>query len=586
MVLGVPCGGPAEPDPGPEGRRSPRFRVSRYRGCMQLAASHPLLVLPALLAASTTLESQTIVPLIEEGDPVPGIGPVTRVDGLEVNDAGTALLRVDTGKADQDQDEVLMLDLFPLLQEGGPLSAPPGATVDAFDSLCLNDNLQHAFNLFLSGTPDSAVYFGLTQLVIAEGGAPPVAGLTPGTPFRGFFDVKLNDAGALLVLATVDDPAIPTSVDQVLLAAAGGAGPLAVIAKEGDVLPGETEALETFSTGPHEVAWREDGTALFFADLTGPTATDGALFTRNAPGATALLAKEGAPSPVSGRNWLSLAASKLDLNASGGYVHTGQLDGDATTNFVIVRSGALFRQEGESLPAIAPFQLTSFGLGPVCIDDQGDVVWFGDWNDPDTSRDTGLFHNDVLLVQEGVTQVGGVAIEALHGSQDGYTLSDNGRYLAFEADLADGTNGAYRIDLGSGVVTPMQSCTLPPALLAWTGGAPKIGGALTLSLDGPQAAGVLPFLGVSTLPVPGYPPCGLSLPPFGEILIGFSVPNPVLVLAGPPSTGAATVFLLPVPAQPSLLGASFYAQGLYADVLGLTAEPFRLSNGMEIGVGL
>ena len=135
-------------------------------------------------------------------------------------------------------------------------------------------------------------------------------------------------------------------------------------------------------------------------------------------------------------------------------------------------------------------------------------------------------------------------------------------------------------------MTPLAGCSIPPSLLAWTGGAPKIGGSLALTLGGPQAAGVFPFLGIATQPIAGVPPCGLVLPPFGEILIDVFPPNPVLVLPGPPSTGAATAFALPVPAQPALLGAFFYGQGLYADALGLSAEPFRLSNGVEIGVGL
>src|SRR5690606_39176795 len=96
-------------------------------------------------------------------------------------------------------------------------------------------------------------------------------------------------------------------------------------------------------------------------------------------------------SPVAGRNWLSLSTLGVDLNDSGDYVYTGDLDGDSATNRVIIRNGALFAQEGDEPPGITGFAITSFGVAPIVqISNAGSVLWYADWDD-DTSRDTGLF---------------------------------------------------------------------------------------------------------------------------------------------------------------------------------------------------
>jgi hypothetical protein len=129
------------------------------------------------------------------------------------------------------------------------------------------------------------------------------------------------------------------------------------------------------------------------------TATDHAIYRDGL-----LLAQEGSASPVVGRNWSSLSLSKVALNNCGETVFSGSLDGDSASNSLVVKNGTKFVQEGDSMADIAPFTLTSFGSGPVHLGENGNVLWYGDWNDPDTSRDTGLFLNDQLVVQEGVTQ--------------------------------------------------------------------------------------------------------------------------------------------------------------------------------------
>jgi hypothetical protein len=75
------------------------------------------------------------------------------------------------------------------------------------------------------------------------------------------------------------------------------------------------------------------------------------------------------------------------------------------------------------------------------------VLWYGAWSDPDTTRNEGLFLDDELLVQEGVTTIDGIVVQTLRSVQDAFAMSDSGRYIIFEAVLADGREGAFQITL-------------------------------------------------------------------------------------------------------------------------------------------
>lgn len=403
----------------------------------------------AALCLAPLASAQSITPLVLEGDAVPGVGNLTSISNLAVNSAGTWMVEADTDQADTNADLVLLKDGALYLREGQMLSAPPGATLDSLDSVTLDASGRAGFNHFLSGTAgttdDSGIYRD-DVLVLQEGTASSAPELSPGTPYIGFFDVKIDDSGHLTTIASVDDVNIASTVDRVLarfeLTSTGVVISETVLWKEGDVLPGQIETIADFGTDPGESDVNGLGEVMFVVDLNGLTTSDGAVYL----GST-LLAQEGSPSPVPGRNWSLLTSAKVGLNDLGQHAFSGTLDGDTASNLVIVKNGAKLVQEGDSLPAFAPFLLTGFGSGPVRMGADGRVLWYGDWNDPDTDIDTGLFLDDVLLVQEGVTTVNGVIVDTLSGIVDGYALSRDGGFVIFEAVLADGREGAFLIDL-------------------------------------------------------------------------------------------------------------------------------------------
>jgi hypothetical protein len=177
---------------------------------------------------------------------------------------------------------------------------------------------------------------------------------------------------------------------------------------------------------------------MFTVDGTGATTIDGGVFINST-----LIAQEGSPSPIAARNWLTLTSSRLDMNNSGDHVYTGTLDATNTTNdLVIIKNGAKFIQEGDTLASIGGvFTFTSFGTGAVQIDDSGNVLWFGDWNDANTAIDTGLFLNQQLLVQEGVTQVNGDTIFSIASGESNFAMSENGQWIIFECILTPAGGG-------------------------------------------------------------------------------------------------------------------------------------------------
>ena len=101
-----------------------------------------------------------------EGDAVPGVGAITRIDNLAVNDLGEWLVEADTDNADTDADQVVIRDGSLYLREGDALADPAGATINTFDSINLNNQGHSGWNFFLSGTAGSGDDSGRDQPVL------------------------------------------------------------------------------------------------------------------------------------------------------------------------------------------------------------------------------------------------------------------------------------------------------------------------------------------------------------------------------------------------------------------------------------
>jgi hypothetical protein len=272
-------------------------------------------------------------------------------------------------------------------------------------------------------------------------------------------------------VAAVDDPTVPSSVDlAIVLWTLDGAGNLIlenVIVKEGDVLPGQTRPVRIVGTGPNQLALNDAGEVMFFAGLTGDPATDGCIYKGTvAPP----LAQEGSPSPIAGRTWGNLSAHGMDLNDAGEYVFQADLDSsDLTNDRVIVRNGAIVRQEGTAPPGQPPaLRAVHFGPsdGPVRIDDAGQMFSFVQWG---VQGFKGYYVNDTLKVRETVTSVAGNTIRSLPSGPMAFTASHHNQVLAFRAAFVAGNvprviildTGSASAPVGAPIVAPR-----PVALLA------------------------------------------------------------------------------------------------------------------------
>jgi hypothetical protein len=79
----------------------------------------------------------------------------------------------------------------------------------------------------------------------------------------------------------------------------------------------------------------------------------------------------------------------------------------------------------------------------VLIGDNGNVLWFGGWDDRNRDIHTGLSLNDRLIVQEGVTIIDGLVLDTTASEEDAFAMSDDGRCILFEGTLLGGIDGLF-----------------------------------------------------------------------------------------------------------------------------------------------
>jgi hypothetical protein len=143
---------------------------------------------------------------------------------------------------------------------------------------------------------------------------------------------------------------------------------------------------------------------------------------------------------------MTLSSTRLAMNASGQYIHTGTLDAPTTSDAVIVSSAGVVAQEGGPVPGLAPFVFTSFcTTGSVMIADNGDVFWYGEWDDI-ASQNAGWFKNQTLIVREGVSTCAGQLITGLSAIADNACASPSGSHFLFEGTMQTSGNAAMMID--------------------------------------------------------------------------------------------------------------------------------------------
>lgn len=402
-----------------------------------------IVVLASVTAPCVVAAPPVVTPLVLQGDVVDGVGVVTAIADVALSDGGDWVVHVDTDNPSPGDDGVVLRNGEIVVREGTVLDTPAGATIDSFGAVNASGAGTSLWVFDLNGPPsgqDTGLFYE-SDLVI-QGSDRVIAPSLPGATWRSFIDSCTNSNGSALVAGRVDNPA-GFFGEHVLMFidydASNGTYSESVVAKQEQVLPGQSEGIFEFQFGPHHFATCTSGESIYvIRTYDFDSGVDTSIYVDQT-----LVAREGSPAPISGLTWRELASTvRVDVS-DGHYVFRAPLSDNRMT---IIRDGVPFLTEGDPAPNIAGSPpITFFGLGPVLVSDLGSVLWLGEWDG--FGDDRAIFLDDQPIVQRGVTQVHGQTIVELAITERSYSMRDDASAIIFEGRLADGREGAFLVEL-------------------------------------------------------------------------------------------------------------------------------------------
>ncbi len=271
-----------------------------------------------------------------------------------------------------------------------------------------------------------------------------------------------------------------------------------------------------------------------------------------------VLLAAGDPAPIPGRTILAVRPAPPsdhghDRNALGGWAAVVRLSGPAASDALLVKNGAKLAQEGEVLPALAPYALAEIAGTSVRHSDSGHVYWVARTDGP-LGGESALMRDREVLLRAGVARVEGELVSAFEGRH--LELTPDGRYLTAVAQIGV-DRVLLRLDLGAAV--PLTGCTPNPGTLR-VAGPVLTGRTLRLTLDGPAPLGALARVHTSLGEATPGNPCGIPTPS-GELLI--SPTARLASLAGGLFANAPVELDVSIPADPALVDLELFAQGVF-----------------------
>lgn len=293
--------------------------------------------------------------------------------------------------------------------------------------------------------------------------------VAPNNRFDLFFSAKPASATRLLIDGALSEAGNFTPDTRIIfeiqnLGLASESRELRFTTDNNNPLPDLGFNLSNINVSEEDVDYNADGSILLGIDIEGePFNTDGAIVLYNGPlDEYQLLAREGQPSPLPGRQYDSLFNNPVALNDAGNVAFLASVNGDFNTDGIIVVDGQVIAQEGMPVGTAAPgtVQLGSANAN-IQMDHLGNIIWYGAWNkpkaelcpdNPDITSSfaifEGLFFNDQLLIEGGVTEINNVNVDGTvfptlivadlpNTAFGGFRVSPNGRWLITQALLAE-----------------------------------------------------------------------------------------------------------------------------------------------------
>ena len=526
--------------------------------------------------ASPAAYAQTLHQTIQNGDTVVGMGTLTHITNIFINDSGVWLAAVGTDFILENRDEAILRNGFVTLREGSPLLAPEGATIKIFQSLWMIDSGALALSMDLTASLGESGIFWNTLLIVQKDQIIADAALPANSKWKKFTAVKMNDDHTMLFSGNLDTPTVSGANESfVALARVGPSGQLLetrVLLRKGAPHPAFTGNLNDVLDGDHSIALNNRGDYMIIGRGSGQNS--GAILINDTA-----IAREGESSPIVGRNYTSLSSqSEVDLNDFDDYVFTGSVvnSGGAANNiFLITKNGELFVREDDVLPSLAPAAIGDGAAPPIYITNSGDVFWVAQTN----AGDAFMRNYDVIIKEAQPFQ--GMVVSDIGQIPNIFHVSDDGRFWVGTLDFQGIGSTMMLVDFG--LVVPVPGCAANPGTLRLSSGHSIAGGQMRLEMDNGQAAGVVPFVLFSLQPArPGD--CGINTR-FGELLIspaarfGLAV-GPQWVNNGPSQV------VVRFPNQLALVDLEYFGQGFFFDVGNQLPGPrVRMTNGIRGQVG-
>ncbi len=386
----------------------------------------------ALVAAAGGFDA-TIETLVAKGDSLAGLGDVTWIGHFDVGRGAdwTAQVGLDAP-----------LTLEALVVNGAPIAAynqatnVPGISYTHAFPPQMNDAGSVAWPSLVEPffTYESALFVD-GELMLLDGDPGLAPELPPGLSFRFFQAARIGRAETV-VACDLTGPTAGLFHQCLLRVANDAATAQAVVVQTGDLLPGAPGPVVSVADALEEYDLNRLGSVAYVVGTEGGLAW---VFVDD----TLVLGSGDALAP------LGLAfqqARGVALNDQGNWAVVAALAGGAGSVGALVVDGSVLVHEGD--PGPGGFVLTSIAWS-IDLTSHGRALWRGAWADPDSTRDEGIFLDERLLIQEGVTLINGRVLTALGRA----TISDDGRVLLFSGGIGPNASAAdalFRVVLPPG----------------------------------------------------------------------------------------------------------------------------------------
>lgn len=411
------------------------------------------MILATLLAAAsaTPTAAQSIELLHQSFDNIPGANEIHGFGDVAVNDSGEWVITA------------RMLEFATNMSAGYAIFGPSGlllysenavpslGTASFYRSLRIgithNGDFVSRAQIKEGPTTYTIAVMVNDQVVCRQNRLANVDGLPADTEWTGIGAVEVTPQGTILVTGGVRRPGV------------SGYGVAVEYRVEGSSVVG-AELYATVNMAP-------DGSPQSLVSISGMSASeDGQHLLLGSPATLEFLLLQGddilmstsRPSVVPGADYVISNFSPVgSVNSRGDSAFIAAQT--QVPRHVLVKNGRLFHRQSDTFPAIAPYQLERFSTlisnsadKPYLLE-SGALLWSARWSHPDVARGGGLFLDDRLIIEEGVTRVGNKVMSGVRS--DRMRISPNGRWLIFECGLNDVgqtnyTQGVVRVDLSEG----------------------------------------------------------------------------------------------------------------------------------------